>query len=128
MATSIVGRARVFATTACVFRVLGDEALNAARRFPHDAVRRPHHRRFRFCNGVPEGCTVRIRAISLPKASRDVRLQASRVAMPQSRVTLTKYPQRFTVPTEQSHFSKLPLQLITLHDGSDKKIKCVAPR
>jgi hypothetical protein len=89
MATSILGRARVFATTARVFRVLVDEALDTVHRVQHAVVRHLHHCRFGFCNGAPKGRTVWIRSISLPKASREVRLAAGRVAMPQSRVAIT---------------------------------------
>jgi len=75
--------------------------LRCVRRHPHAALRHPHPCCFRFDNAAPAGCAVWILPTSLTKASREVGLAPSSVAMPQSRVTLTNNPQRFILPTER---------------------------
>ena len=77
--------------------------------------------RFRLCNSAPAGCTVWIRSISLPKPGREVRLAASRVAMPQSHVMLTQNPQRFAFPTVHLISASCRFSCIKMHDAADKK-------
>ena len=75
--------------------------LRCVRRHQHAALRHPHPCRFRFYNAAPVGCAVWIVSTSLTKASREVGVAPSSVAMPQSRVTLTNNPQHFILPTER---------------------------
>jgi len=75
--------------------------LRCLRRHEHAALRHPRPCRFGFCNDTPAGCAVWILPTSLTRASREVGLAPSSVAMPQSPVRLTNNPQRFILPTER---------------------------
>src|SRR6266699_4809465 len=121
MATSILGRARVGATTASVFRVLVDDALPPCNNSKHRALRRLHHCRFGFCNGAQAGCPVWIGSMS----SSESEPRGATRSQPGGDATISggdntnSSTLRFL--DRATHFSKSPLHRIAPHDALYKK-------